>query len=146
MQVKRGQPSIGMTDASSPSMNWSVYVPQCLFWPKSTLSGPSGCTPMLVGIVCRLSSTRPMATGLMPSSPIPAGAWPRLRPITQPTNWRFLLLSGMCWRSSMNTSMGWLLAFITKTIPLHTFNYSKAGCCQPMLGSQPCQLQLHIIW
>ena len=38
--VKRRQPSLGMTDANSPLMNWSAYVPQHLFLPMLTLSGP----------------------------------------------------------------------------------------------------------
>ena len=64
-----------------------------------------------------LSSIRPMMTRPMPSSPMLAGPWPRLRPITHPTNWIFWLLSGLWLRSSMSTSMGQISTFILATIP-----------------------------
>ena len=57
----------------------------------------------------------------MPSSPMLAGARPRLRPISQHTNWRFTPLSGLWLRSSTSTSIDWLLTFIWATIPLCMF-------------------------
>ena len=65
-----------------------------------TLPGPSSCTLTLVGLVCGLSTTRPMMKGPKPSSPMPAGVLPRPRTITQPTNWSFSLSSGLWLRSS----------------------------------------------
>ena len=142
--VKREQLSLGMTDASSPSVNWSAYVPQHLFLPMLTLPGPSSHTPMLVGLAWGLSSTRPMMTELIPPSPMLARTWLRLRPITQPTNWTFSLLSRLWSRSSMTTSIGQLLTSIP-TIPLHTIWLQKNRRTLSHHWVHPCQLQLPII-
>ena len=110
---------------------WSFNKLKCLcttasFWPMMTLPSMSSCTLMLAGLAWGLFSSRPMTTGLMPSSPMPAGVWPRLRPITEPTNWSFLLLSGLLLRSSISTPMGWPLTFILTTIPWPTFKLQQS--------------------
>ena len=84
---------------------------------------PINCTLMLLGLTWGLSSTRPVMMGLTPSLPIPVGVWPRLRPITQPTNMHFSPLSGPWLRNFMNTFMDWILTSILITTPWHTFQW-----------------------
>ena len=123
-----------MTGAGNCSMKWSNFAPQYPSWPMPTLLSLSSCTPMLVGLAWGLFPTRSVMTGWMPSSPMPAEVWPRLKPITQSTNWSFLLLSGLWLKNSTSTSMGQPLMFIPTIIPWPTFKIQQSWMLQVTAG------------
>ena len=99
MQVRSGLPSPGMTGVSRPWMTCSACAPQHPFMPMPILQSLLNCTLMPVDLVWGLSSARLMMMGMMPSLPMPARVWQRLRPIIPPINWSFSPLSGLWLRN-----------------------------------------------